>query len=274
MTDKSAGSAIGSVTLLGRSSFKSLDASNVIFRDVVTVKRTQTGCVRYSYVHACYDPVAGSRVPRRFRCLPDLARAAAAERKASELTALEAAETGERVVLCDEAPIGSRLAPGPTLDRVRALAERLAETGVDVLDRHAALGVYAGPLVPLAADDELVQVHPERIVLERLPEGFRAPRRRPPDVGRLRGHAHELHALGRRRDGQPERHQPQQPGGRPGRSRHGPRSSMLRHPRSRTQRVNRSPSIRGPYGVMPYGAPASYTASHSASARHGDTLIS
>ncbi|HET7235813.1 MAG TPA: 2Fe-2S iron-sulfur cluster-binding protein, partial [Actinomycetota bacterium] len=79
--------------------------------------------------------------------------------------ALEAAEAGRRVLLCDEAPIGSRLAPGPTLDQVRALADRLVRTDVEVLDRHAALGLYEGPLVPLAAEDELVQVHPERIVL-------------------------------------------------------------------------------------------------------------
>jgi sarcosine oxidase subunit alpha len=84
--------------------------------------------------------------------------------------ALEAALAGERILLCDEAPIGSRLAPGPTLDRVRRLAARLtttAGTDIEVLDRHAALGLYEGPLVPLAAEDALVQVHPERIVWRR-----------------------------------------------------------------------------------------------------------
>ena len=35
--------------------------------------------------------------------------------------ALEAAAGDERVLLCDEFAIGSRLAPGPTLDAVRAL---------------------------------------------------------------------------------------------------------------------------------------------------------
>jgi sarcosine oxidase subunit alpha len=80
--------------------------------------------------------------------------------------ALEAARSGERVVVCDEAPIGSRLAPGPTLDRVRVLEAQvrvLAE--VQVLDRHAALGLYEGASVPLAAQDELVQVRAERIFL-------------------------------------------------------------------------------------------------------------
>jgi len=86
---------LDNVTLLGTSSFKSLEATNTLFTDVVTVKRTQSGCVRYCYVHNCYDPVAGSRVPRRFRCQPDLARASAAARKPNPLvplTALEAAE--------------------------------------------------------------------------------------------------------------------------------------------------------------------------------------
>ncbi|HSW25897.1 MAG TPA: hypothetical protein VLJ62_24265, partial [Burkholderiaceae bacterium] len=83
---------LDNVTLLGTSSFKSLEATNVLFTDVVSVTRTQAGCVRYSYVHDCYDPVNGSRVPRRFRCLPDLARAAAVARKQAPLTPLEAAE--------------------------------------------------------------------------------------------------------------------------------------------------------------------------------------
>lgn len=83
---------LDNVTLLGTSNFKSLEATNVLFTDVVTVRRTQAGCVRYCYVHRSFDAAGGSRVPRRFRCLPDLARAAAAARKGADLTPLEAAE--------------------------------------------------------------------------------------------------------------------------------------------------------------------------------------
>jgi len=80
--------------------------------------------------------------------------------------ALDATRAGERVAVCDEAPIGSRLAPGPTSDLVRSLeAEVRALPGVEVLDRHAALGLYEGTLIPLAAEDELVQVHAERVVV-------------------------------------------------------------------------------------------------------------
>lgn len=46
-------------------------AENCIFTGCVEVARRQTGCMRF-----CYAPI-DSRTPRRFRCQPDLARAAA-----------------------------------------------------------------------------------------------------------------------------------------------------------------------------------------------------
>jgi sarcosine oxidase, subunit alpha len=80
--------------------------------------------------------------------------------------ALEAARAGDPVLLCDAFPVGSQVPPGPALDAIRALeAEVRAEPSIEVLDRHAALGVYDGPTVALASADELVQVHPRRIVL-------------------------------------------------------------------------------------------------------------
>src|SRR3990170_6767790 len=45
--------------------------------------------------------------------------------------AVEAARAGERVVVCDEAPIGSRLAPGRTLDRVRALEAEIRANPIE-----------------------------------------------------------------------------------------------------------------------------------------------
>jgi sarcosine oxidase subunit alpha len=80
--------------------------------------------------------------------------------------ALEAAETGERVLLCDEFAIGSRFAPGPTLDAVRALEQRVRATpAIEILERHAALGLFDGPMVSLAASAELVQVRADRVVV-------------------------------------------------------------------------------------------------------------
>jgi sarcosine oxidase subunit alpha len=61
--------------------------------------------------------------------------------------AIEAAGRGALVVLCDAGPIED-----PPSD-------------VEVLEGHVALGIYEGPLVPLACAGELVQVHPRRIVV-------------------------------------------------------------------------------------------------------------
>ena len=71
------------VTILGAATFKSLNATNVIFADFCQVARAQSGCVRFSSI------APGSTTPRRFRCQPDLALSAAAERKGSALTASE-----------------------------------------------------------------------------------------------------------------------------------------------------------------------------------------
>ena len=54
-------------TLIGRVQVKSLQASEAIFASTVTARRTQNGCVRFSYV------APGSVTPRRFRCQPDVA---------------------------------------------------------------------------------------------------------------------------------------------------------------------------------------------------------
>jgi sarcosine oxidase subunit alpha len=80
--------------------------------------------------------------------------------------ARSAASAGERVLLCDESTIGSAIAAGPSLDRVRALEAAVRATpGVSVLEGHAAIGIYEGIEVPLVAEDELVRVHPGRVVV-------------------------------------------------------------------------------------------------------------
>ncbi|HZB01267.1 MAG TPA: 2Fe-2S iron-sulfur cluster-binding protein, partial [Actinomycetota bacterium] len=66
---------------------------------------------------------------------------------AGKAAALEAARRGDTVVLCDQGSVHD------------------APEGVEVLEGHAALGIYDGPLVPLAGPGELVEVHPGRIVV-------------------------------------------------------------------------------------------------------------
>ena len=58
--------AMENSTIFGRVNFSILElASNIIFTDIVLVKRLQTGCVRF-----CYVP-PGSRTPRRYHCQPE-----------------------------------------------------------------------------------------------------------------------------------------------------------------------------------------------------------
>ena len=60
---------IQSSTLLGTCAVHTLRADNSIFVAIVTAERRQVGCVRFCFVPA--DPAV--RVPRRYRCQPDLA---------------------------------------------------------------------------------------------------------------------------------------------------------------------------------------------------------
>lgn len=54
-------------TVFGETRGLRIDADTSIFTDTVTAKRRQIGCVRFSYIPA------GSVVPRRYRCQPELA---------------------------------------------------------------------------------------------------------------------------------------------------------------------------------------------------------
>lgn len=60
-------------TILGPTEARTLSASSCLFADPVTVEQHQEGCVRFSFIPD------GSRTPRRYRCQPDLAMAAATE---------------------------------------------------------------------------------------------------------------------------------------------------------------------------------------------------
>ena len=76
-------------TFFGTVLVKFLEASDIIFTSVVKAQRTQTGCVRFSYVPP------GSHVPRRYRCQPDLEieqELADARKRNPALSPLEQAE--------------------------------------------------------------------------------------------------------------------------------------------------------------------------------------
>ncbi|MCA9483466.1 MAG: hypothetical protein KC553_07025 [Nitrospina sp.] len=83
------------VTLLGETSVRQINlATEVVADGLVRAERTQTGCVRFSYIRP------GSRTPRRYRCQPDLAEKAAIdeeEKKSGPLTDAERDEIRSRV---------------------------------------------------------------------------------------------------------------------------------------------------------------------------------
>jgi hypothetical protein len=60
--------ALRGITAFAAIGARSIEASDSIFMADVKVARTQSGCVRYSYVGG-----TDNRLPRRFRCQPDLA---------------------------------------------------------------------------------------------------------------------------------------------------------------------------------------------------------
>jgi sarcosine oxidase subunit alpha len=79
---------------------------------------------------------------------------------------LAAAATAQgRVALADEGAIGGGAIDDHTraaIARLRAEAER---AGVELLERHAAAGVYEGPSVPLIGPDELVEVEAAHVIV-------------------------------------------------------------------------------------------------------------
>jgi sarcosine oxidase subunit alpha len=79
--------------------------------------------------------------------------------------AVEARKAGAAVVLCDEGPLGAKIPPGPVRARIDALAGEARDAGVDILERTTAVGIYEGPVVPLVAAEETIEVDPERIVV-------------------------------------------------------------------------------------------------------------
>jgi len=61
-------------TVFGRTTVRSIEASECIFDQSVVATRTQIGCVRFSHVgESTQDSDPVSKTPRRYRCQPDLA---------------------------------------------------------------------------------------------------------------------------------------------------------------------------------------------------------
>jgi sarcosine oxidase subunit alpha len=80
--------------------------------------------------------------------------------------ARSAAASGASVIVCDEGRPGERVPPSPTRDAIATLAHELASVGGgEILERHVAVGIYAGPFVPLVGPEETVHVEPDRVIV-------------------------------------------------------------------------------------------------------------
>ena len=58
-------------TVLGKTAAKSITADNSIFNETIIIERTQTGCIRFSFVPYT-DYKTAPQTPRRFHCQPEL----------------------------------------------------------------------------------------------------------------------------------------------------------------------------------------------------------
>ena len=76
-----------------------------------------------------------------------------------------AANAPGRVALADESTIGASAGDGRHREAIERLTIQARVAGVEILERHAAIGVYEGPSVPIVGPDELVEVEAGRVVV-------------------------------------------------------------------------------------------------------------
>ncbi|HLB40110.1 MAG TPA: glycine cleavage T C-terminal barrel domain-containing protein, partial [Actinomycetota bacterium] len=70
-----------------------------------------------------------------------------------------------RVLLADEGRVAAGVSDPATRDAIERLAVEARVAGVEILERHAAIGIYEGPSVPLVGPDELVEVEAARVIV-------------------------------------------------------------------------------------------------------------
>src|SRR3954447_16223941 len=69
------------------------------------------------------------------------------------------------VLLADEAGLGAAATDGPTRAAIARLTDEARAAGVEILERHAAIGIYEGPAAAVLGRDELVEVEAERVIV-------------------------------------------------------------------------------------------------------------
>ncbi|WP_260583502.1 hypothetical protein [Sphingopyxis sp. PET50] len=154
----SADADIARSTIFGRAAVRSIEAENSLFLGTARAAQRQRGCVRF-----CYAPLS-SRVPRRYRCQPDLAIADAEQATGSPLPDAEKHRIARSVVPIFTASAYPANAFGQLAlccpDAVAAGAFGGAEMGAgfgagtpfrranltDMLDEYLPFGLVAAPL--------------------------------------------------------------------------------------------------------------------------------
>ncbi|HMO76904.1 MAG TPA: hypothetical protein PKD99_10835 [Sphingopyxis sp.] len=154
----SADADIARSTIFGRASVRSIEAENSLFLGTARAAQRQRGCVRFSHV-----PTA-SRVPRRYRCQPELALAEAEQTAGGPLSDAERARIAGSVVPIFTASAWPASAFGQLAlacsDAIAAGAFGGAEMGAgfaagtpfrranlaDMLDEYLPFGLQAAPL--------------------------------------------------------------------------------------------------------------------------------
>ena len=137
----------------------SLWASDCIFAGFVEARRRQVGCVRFSYV------APGSRVPRRYRCQPDLDIAA-------RLEALRAAAAPGAPAAAQESAIRAEV---DALVRPLFESRRYGDPGFGQLERRCAIQIRtgAGSGAEMGAFERLKQPQREANLRDALAEYLR-----------------------------------------------------------------------------------------------------
>src|SRR3954452_180742 len=81
------------------------------------------------------------------------------------LAAAAIAAADGSVLLADEAGLGAAATDGPTRAAIASLTDEARAAGVEILERHAAIGIYEGPAAAVLGRDELVEVEAERVIV-------------------------------------------------------------------------------------------------------------
>jgi len=146
-------------SFFGRLTALSLTASDCIFAGLVEALRRQAGCVRFSYVPP------GSRVPRRYRCQPDLETAARIE-------ALRRAAVPNVPTKAAEAAIRAEV---DALIRPLFVSRRYGDPGFGQLERRCAeeIGTGAESGAEMGAFEFLKQPQREANLRDALAEYLR-----------------------------------------------------------------------------------------------------